>query len=389
MDNVRSTAHPTSPRTQNPSAEPDSSLMTYHRRWDSTLSLMPQEMNIIERTAAPPGPDAQAADRVLAACLDDPRVEAANQILGDLIEIHIQPLVERVVANRMRTSSTAQREDIVSDALVSFLLHIEDLRNGKHAPIQNVSAFAHTLAARACSDHFRRMHPAFHSLRNKLRYILETYPELARWKDPHSNEWVCGLVAWQTTGARPRTLPDDAPIANVAHPADQLLQLFRAVSAPIRFDQLVQRMALEWNVQELVQPAPQPHPDNPEEFETIDSAPPVGMTIERRQWLMHLWKQIADLNLNQRTALLLNLKNLDGSSAATLFVFTGIASLRQMASLLEMPPAQFAELWPRLPLGDLELGSLLQLTRQQVINLRKCARERLARHMKIADRRKW
>jgi hypothetical protein len=43
---------------------------------------------------------------------------------------------------------------------------------------------------------------------------------------------------------------------------------------------------------------------------------------------------------------------------------------------------QFAELWPQLPLDDATIAGLLNLTRQQVINLRKSARERLARRLK-------
>jgi hypothetical protein len=40
-----------------------------------------------------------------------------------------------------------------------------------------------------------------------------------------------------------------------------------------------------------------------------------------------------------------------------------------------------AELWNRLPLSDLEIGARLGATQRQVINLRKAARERLARRL--------
>ena len=56
-------------------------------------------------------------------------------------------------------------------------------------------------------------------------------------------------------------------------------------------------------------------------------------------------------------------------------------SLRDLAAVLEMDSTTFATLYVRLPLGDLEIAERLQLTRQQVINLRKCARERLLRRM--------
>ena len=42
-----------------------------------------------------------------------------------------------------------------------------------------------------------------------------------------------------------------------------------------------------------------------------------------------------------------------------------------------------------MTLSDIEIAGLLGLTRQQVINLRKCARERLARHTGVYDRGQW
>jgi hypothetical protein len=81
-------------------------------------------------------------------------------------------------------------------------------------------------------------------------------------------------------------------------------------------------------------------------------------------------------------ALLLNLREADGRGCLALFPGTGVASLRQIADALEFPAERFAELWPRLPLDDATIAGLLELTRQQVINLRKSARERLARRLK-------
>ncbi len=59
-----------------------------------------------------------------------------------------------------------------------------------------------------------------------------------------------------------------------------------------------------------------------------------------------------------------------------------VATLREIAETLEIPPEQFAELWLQLPLDDATIAGLLDLTQQQVINLRKSARERLARRLK-------
>ncbi len=50
-----------------------------------------------------------------------------------------------------------------------------------------------------------------------------------------------------------------------------------------------------------------------------------------------------------------------------------------------MPLDKFTLLWNDLPLEDSSIAELLGATRQQVINLRKCARERLERRMNVYE----
>jgi len=59
----------------------------------------------------------------------------------------------------------------------------------------------------------------------------------------------------------------------------------------------------------------------------------------------------------------------------------GVASIRQIGSTLAIDAQELADLWPELPLEDTRIAIILQLTRQQVINLRRTARERLLRRM--------
>jgi hypothetical protein len=49
-----------------------------------------------------------------------------------------------------------------------------------------------------------------------------------------------------------------------------------------------------------------------------------------------------------------------------------------------MPAQEFAGLWNELPLADDAIARRLGLMRQQVVNLRKSARERLGRRMRNA-----
>ena len=98
--------------------------------------------------------------------------------------------------------------------------------------------------------------------------------------------------------------------------------------------------------------------------------------------MQRLWEELKQIPLNQRAALLLNLKDTEGRGCIALFSVTGIATLRQLAEVLEMSGDRFAELWNELPLEDARIAELIGLTRQQVINARKSGRERLTRRLK-------
>src|SRR5262249_3968735 len=94
---------------------------------------------------------------------------------------------------------------------------------------------------------------------------------------------------------------------------------------------------------------------------------------------------ICELPLNQRLALLLNMRDGDGSETLILFTQTRTTTLRRIAGILNLPSEEFFKLWNQLPLDDNTIAARLGLTRQQVINLRKSARERLARRMNASE----
>ncbi len=98
--------------------------------------------------------------------------------------------------------------------------------------------------------------------------------------------------------------------------------------------------------------------------------------------LRRLWRELLQLPVRQRAALLLNLRDAEGHGMIATLPLTGVATMREIAAALEMPAVEFAALWRDLPLEDRRIAELLAITRQQVINLRKCARERLARRLR-------
>jgi hypothetical protein len=97
-----------------------------------------------------------------------------------------------------------------------------------------------------------------------------------------------------------------------------------------------------------------------------------------------MWREIRGLRLPQRLSLLLNLRDSKSASAIELFVFLGIATIDDIAAALEMSAEDLAAIWNALPLEDNVIAERLGVTRQQVINLRRAARERLARRLQNA-----
>jgi hypothetical protein len=101
-----------------------------------------------------------------------------------------------------------------------------------------------------------------------------------------------------------------------------------------------------------------------------------------------VWNEVASLPVRQRVALLLNLRDHDGSGILWLLPVAGVATVRQIARLLEIDELEFSRLWRLIPLDDAQIAARLACTRQQVINLRVSARKRLSNRVgRAADRR--
>jgi DNA-directed RNA polymerase specialized sigma24 family protein len=107
---------------------------------------------------------ADSAAALLEACLAEQDTDQAETLLGKLVISHVEPLALRIASHRLRHHSTEHHnhiEDVASEAVVAFLLHVGDLRKGRVAPVGNLDAFVATLAARACNDYFRSAHPTW------------------------------------------------------------------------------------------------------------------------------------------------------------------------------------------------------------------------------------
>jgi len=326
------------------------------------------------------GERAKSAE-LLRAYLEAGDAAAAERAMGQLLA-QAEPLIEAIVRSKLgrsRSADPADVEDVCSDAAVALISRLGEFRNAPEGPtLAEFEAFTAVIAYRACSAFFRRARPEFHRLRNRLRYLLETQKGLAIWED--------GQGVWWCASERTRRREDQRSAARLrleasltsgrrvpADPVAAVNETLDYAGGPVPFDDLAHVMASVWNVQDKAPPA--------EAAEIACPAPSAETSLEQRQWVEQLWREIGELPPRQRSALLLNLHDQAGESVTTLLAVTRVASLVDIAKALEMTVESFAGIWRELPWSDLRIAGLLGITRQQVINLRKCARERLCRRM--------
>jgi hypothetical protein len=228
-------------------------------------------------------------------------------------------------------------------------------------------------------------------LKDKLRYILTHQRGLALWEGK-SRQWLCGFACWRhldesaSPPGRLRELHDNFEILSKGnpryeqelrdYPAQLLAALFDWAEGPIELNDLIDTVANLWQVTDQ-----RPHATDPERHVQGNSQVSVATRIEQHVYLEHLWAEICELPLQQRRALLLNVRDAEGGDITSLLAHARIATMSQLATALAMTAEEFGLLWNQLPLDDATIAHTLGLTRQQVINLRSAARKRLFRRM--------
>ena len=336
---------------------------------------------------------------------DDPAI--AQACLETLLSEYVEPLVRDITRYKSRSSYSfgctlefQDEEDIRSEVVLQLISRLRDLRrSGADAHIENFRGYVAVTTYNAYYKYIRMKHPGRSRLKNRIRYLVNHRREFSDWQT-EQEEYVCGLSKWGKDQAGENAPSEDPPVdldeflpslargKSVTNmKLDELLMdVLTWRGRPILLDDLVGIVA---ELQGIRDPQPaQSYGEGEDEGSAIsicnilpDSAPDIATTLEQRSYLERLWAEICKLPQRQRVALLLNLRDSQARDALILFTLTGITSLRQIARVTEIPSEEFASLWNKLPMEDSSIADLLGITRQQVINLRKSARERLARRM--------
>jgi RNA polymerase sigma factor (sigma-70 family) len=348
-------------------------------------------------------PDSDALLRSYFATLEEAQAELT---LGVLLWEHARPLIQNIVSTNLRfsTSYTSRGrfledlEDLVSGVTLQLLKRLRGLRESPDAKrISSFRDYVAVAAYNACYEYLRQRNPERTRLKDKLRYILTRREGLALWEA--ENKRLCGLANWRVpdllqieksstdgllngiASAEAQRLKESARTRNLVELVEEV---FKTFLRPMEFNQLVSLVAELVGVKEAILVVD-------EEFEgksgfygqtsSLESDP--ATRAEMRSQLSRMWLEIGELPLTQRRALMLGLRDKNGSSMTVLLADIRIASLQHIAEVLAMLPESLASLWKELPLDDLEIAKLLSITRDQVIHQRQSARRRLARRMQL------
>ena len=346
-----------------------------------------------------------SADPVLLPFLraDEAETETAlSKLINDESQLVIKSTIRRRIGayGNVDCDSTGDAEDLYREVVLQLIARLRNLRkNPNQESIRDFRSYTAVIAHNVCHQYLRQKYPNRSRLKNRIRYLLTHRQDFFLHAEDQGSEQklLCGFAGWryQRKAASPldveRVVNDPELFARagleVTTPQtarlDYLLTaLFNAIDAPVELDLLVSVVADLQGVKD--QPA---LADVDETATTLierlpDQSPSAATELEQRSYLRRLWSEITELPPRQRAALLLNPGDVH-EDVFSLLLFTGAASLREIAAALEVGPDDFADLWRQLPLDDLTIAARLGVTRQQVINLRKSARERLARRMKF------
>jgi len=291
-----------------------------------------------------------------------------------LIVHEAKPIVDGILArSRKDALRTEDLDDISANVSLRLVRRLQTIPGAASEAIANFGDFVARLTYNAVHDVLRRRFPQRTRLKNRLRYVLDGDQRFATWETAAGA--VAGLRSWRGRAATPAVLTKQQANARMMRREDTAAAIEAVLlhfGEPVLFDDLFRIFIEIWDVSDRI-------PSNVAEQET--SSNPLS-DLEKRQHLGALWREIQDLPPRQRIALLLNLRDADGYNAAILFVLAGVARFEQIAAAVEMSDEQLTAIWNDLPIDDLTIAGMLGVTRQQVINLRKSARERLARRMK-------
>lgn len=323
--------------------------------------------------------------------------EEEEPLLVQLLEEHVKPVVKNILRLRLY-SGGSERDFLAEDFEEAYeeiqLSLLKRLRGCKSQPDNSVASlrkYVAMVAHNACDDYFRKKFPRRRNLKDSIRYCLITDSNFVLWQDENKG-WMASLAFIANPAAtNGRALPANEVVELLARKLpgidlhrldlpDVITVVLETHPTPIDLDVLTAVVAKVRDIEDI--PAASLDEEGQALSERIPSseASPAALA-EYHEVLKQLWDEIKRLPRRHRVALLCNLRDQQGVNVIMLFPVTGVATFEELADVLELSVSDFEMLWARLPLDDASLAEFLGVTRQQVINLRRNARDRLRRRL--------
>lgn len=335
-------------------------------------------------------------------------VEAETEVQTDLNLTQLmieqaEPVIKEIVGSKLRTYLGAAKmeneyEDVCSEVRVQLLARLIQLKeNPSLQAIRDFRGYVAVTSYRACAAYLRRKYPHRFHLKHKLRFLLSHRTEFRVW-ETGAEKLAGGFAEWDPTNFsiqnqrrlhQLRTTPEvfvqtalpRGTVANL-HLGELVAAIFNWVGQPIELDELTAIVAELCGIQDHINTGQTAENSFESKLEQMpDLRANIDQTLGHRRYLEKLWSEIKKMSPRHCAALLLNLKDEQGQSATDLLILTGVVSVSQLAQALDLTEMELMQIWNQLPLDDLTIAERLGLKRQQVINLRKTARERLARFL--------
>ena len=322
----------------------------------------------------------EALDPVLEPFLSTSLESAAEHDALRVLIDQVTPVIEGVIRGR---AGAAEREELFSEAVLLLIRRLHEIKSDPPPqPITNFNGYAAVTAFNVVHAHFRRVNPERQRLRNRIRHVVRKSPRFALWQSA-SGQAVCGRASWAGTAEESSESDlDRIPPLSLSWSDIGQVEITRALEhvfeharKPIELERLVEKAAELFGLQVT--------PTQATPAERIDETASVESSLVYRSALTEVWREIDLLPPRQRIALLLGLRDENGSPITSLLVVLRIAAFDELAAAVELSPEDLAAIWDQLPLPDLAIAERLELTRQQVINLRKSARDRLGRRLQF------
>jgi len=303
---------------------------------------------------------------------------ARDAEIARLVSDVAAPVIETVLSRQLRTEWVYRSEAMEDLRAAVNLRVVRKLRALARVPEEAVERFRDyvaTLTYNAVSDSLRERYPEWTRLKGRIRYVLEHDPRLGLWSA--GGRMLCGLASWSGRADANEPMSPAEPTDTMLDRhrlADAVTEALRREGRPAELDSLVRLFATIWKVTETSIGVS-------DELMIVAGAPTPLDQVESRRYIEDLWREISLLRPLQRAALLLNLRDTDGGNALAYFVLLSVTDLDELADSIGVTAERLAALWSELPLDDRTIAGMLGIRRQQVINLRRSARERLLRRM--------